>query len=145
MNRRLRVLAELCERAVRVAEQYGLEISAVAVDSSGRLVAVQRCDLAAYASLEPAQRKATTAAVFKMPTAALTKLSAEDPVAQRALSASSDLLAVPGGYPIVIDGIIVGGLGVAGGHYSEDEMIAEKTLNAAALDTGGVALNAPGI
>ena len=39
-----------------------------------------------------------------------------------------------GGYPIVVDGALVGGVGVSGGHYSEDMQVAEAGLSAAGLD-----------
>jgi uncharacterized protein GlcG (DUF336 family) len=35
-----------------------------------------------------------------------------------------------GGYPIKIDGAIVGGIGVSGGHYEQDMKVAEAALKA---------------
>ena len=38
-----------------------------------------------------------------------------------------------GGYPIKVDGKVVGGIGVSGGHYSHDMQVAEAALAAAGL------------
>jgi uncharacterized protein GlcG (DUF336 family) len=38
-----------------------------------------------------------------------------------------------GGYPLKIDGQIVGGIGVSGGHYSQDMEVAQAAL--AVLDS----------
>jgi uncharacterized protein GlcG (DUF336 family) len=39
------------------------------------------------------------------------------------------LVPVGGGLPISIDGAVVGGIGVSGGHYSDDAKIAEAGLS----------------
>ena len=40
------------------------------------------------------------------------------------------LVVFGGGYPIKVDGQVVGGIGVSGGHYSEDQQVAETALKA---------------
>jgi uncharacterized protein GlcG (DUF336 family) len=42
------------------------------------------------------------------------------------------MLVVPGGFPMIVDGNCVGGYGIAGGHYSEDEMLGGRALAALA-------------
>jgi uncharacterized protein GlcG (DUF336 family) len=44
------------------------------------------------------------------------------------------LVVFGGGYPIKIDGQLVGGIGVSGGHWKEDMQCAEAAL--AALEPG---------
>nr|WP_308113420.1 heme-binding protein [Alicyclobacillus tolerans] len=38
------------------------------------------------------------------------------------------LTAFGGGFPIKIDGVLVGGIGVSGGHYTQDMMCAQAGL-----------------
>ena len=35
-----------------------------------------------------------------------------------------------GGYPVMVDDELIGGIGVSGGHYSEDMQVAEAALAA---------------
>jgi uncharacterized protein GlcG (DUF336 family) len=39
-----------------------------------------------------------------------------------------------GGYPITVDGEVIGGIGVSGGHYTDDMAVAKGALEAAGLD-----------
>jgi len=43
-------------------------------------------------------------------------------------AANDRLVVFGGGYPVVVDGAVVGGIGVSGGHYSEDQEVAEAGL-----------------
>ncbi len=129
-NRKLALARKACEEAIALAERFNHEISVVAVDSGGRPLVLMRTDRAAYTSLEPARRKAVTAASFQFPSAVLAEMARGDPVGMRALEAGDDLLAVPGGFPLLLDGNCIGGFAIAGGHYTEDQMIGEKVVEA---------------
>ena len=93
------------------------------VDSSGKLVAFSKFDNTQHASVEIAIGKATTANNFKRPTKAL-----QDAIAQG--GANLRLLAVPGitplegGVPIVVDGKIIGAIGVSGVLSNQDAEVA---------------------
>ena len=108
----------------------GFDICVVAVDTGGHPVASLRTDLCPYAPLEAARRKAITAMSMKAPSAMMADLLTHDPLAATATAASPDLLAVPGGFPFFLDGICVGGFGVAGGHYRDDNWLGEAALAA---------------
>ena len=41
-----------------------------------------------------------------------------------------------GGYPIKVDGQLVGAIGVSGGHYTEDQQVAEAGLAALGVQAG---------
>lgn len=90
------------------------------VDTGGHAVYLRRLDGTQTASVAIAQGKASSAVAYRRPTKAL-----ED-----ALQQSPRLLAVPGimplegGLPIVVDGKIIGGIGVSGVLSSQDAMIA---------------------
>jgi uncharacterized protein GlcG (DUF336 family) len=128
VNLHLRYMSSLCDRVISIAQDYGMDVVVVAVDPAGRMIAMQRADRAGYAAIEAARRKAVTAAVMRTPTRVVAEMTSQDQIAARALAASDDMLAVPGGYPVIKDGVTYGGIGVAGGHYSEDEMIIARAM-----------------
>ena len=96
------------------------------VDTGGHLVMLQRLE-AQNASVDIATGKARTSVNFRRPTKAL-----EDGLA--ANGSALRILAVPGvtplqgGLPIVVDGKIIGGIGVSGVLASQDEMVAKAGL-----------------
>ena len=93
------------------------------VDVGGHLVMLQRLD-AQNASVDIATGKARTSVNFRRPTKAL-----EDGLA--ANGSALRILAVPGvtplqgGLPIVVDGKIIGGIGVSGVLATQDEVVAK--------------------
>ena len=100
------------------------------VDSGGHLVALQRLD-AQTASIDIATGKATTAAAFRRPSKALEDGLAAGGAGLRILSVKA-ATALQGGVPIVVDGKIIGGIGVSGVLASQDEMVAIAGAAAAA-------------
>jgi uncharacterized protein GlcG (DUF336 family) len=57
----------------------------------------------------------------------------DGPLALGAPTGIDRLVVFGGGYPILVDGQVVGAVGVSGGHYSEDMQIAEAGLRAAGV------------
>jgi len=79
------------------------------------------------ASFDISQAKGRTALAFKRPTKALQDtLNQGNP----ALSTLPRLTAVQGGLPIVVDGNVIGAIGVSGGASAQDEQCAQAGLNA---------------
>jgi len=132
MNKIVKHARKFCEAAFDLSETYNLNVTVLAVDHGGHLIALYRTDYAAFASIEAARRKAVAAACFQMPTAAQHHMFENDPLVMVAAMASGDLLIVPGGFPLILDNVCVGGVGIAGGHYREDQMLGEKALLALA-------------
>src|ERR1051325_5248782 len=105
------------------------------VDDGGNLVALERIDGTFAAGATISIGKARTAALFRKPTKAF-----EDTIngGRTAMAALPDSFFTPlqGGVPIVIDGQIVGAIGVSGAASKEqDEELA--IAGAAALARGG--------
>jgi glc operon protein GlcG len=92
------------------------------VDNGGHLVALHRLD-AQTASIEIATGKATTAAAFRRPSKALEDGLAAGGAGLRILSVRS-ATALQGGVPILVDGKIVGAIGVSGVLAAQDEIVA---------------------
>lgn len=116
---------EVVRRAVEAAAAQNVNIVAVAVDLSGHPVAVARMDATSYINTDVAQRKAVLSAAFGAPTHAVQAMIGKDPIANPVLTSDPRIAMLPGGMPIVSDGKCVGGVGVAGGHYLQDQAVAE--------------------
>ena len=111
------------------AEGLGKAFTIAIVDASGVLKALDRMDGAALISIQIAQDKAYTAVGFGMPSGAWHDFIKDDPpLAAGAPSGIDRLVVFGGGFPITVDGDCVGGIGVSGGHYSEDAAVAEAAL-----------------
>ncbi len=80
-----------------------------------------------YGSVAVAQEKARSAALFKRPTKAFSDAVAAGRVAIISLPG---VLPIEGGVPIVVQGRIIGALGVSGGTSEQDGEIAAAALSA---------------
>jgi len=93
------------------------------VDSGGHLVSLQRLDNTQYASLDTAKGTATTAVNFRRPSKALEDVIAGGGAGLRILKVDG-VTPLEGGVPIVVDGKIIGGIGVSGVLSSQDAQVA---------------------
>lgn len=112
-------------RAVAHADSVGKGFTIAVVDESGVLKALHRMDGAPLISVQIAQDKAYTAAGFGIPSHAWHDFIKDDPpLADGAPTGIDRLVIFGGGYPIVRDEVVIGAVGVSGGHYSEDMEVA---------------------
>jgi glc operon protein GlcG len=98
------------------------------VDDGGWPIFLLRMDNAAYiASVELAPGKARTAALFKKPSQAL-----EDAINHGRIAAvtAHDFIEMQGGLPVVVDGQVIGGIGVSFDTPEHDAQIAQAGLAA---------------
>ena len=93
------------------------------VDTGGHLVMLQRLD-AQNASVDIATGKARTSVNFRRPTKALEDGLAANGTALRILAVPG-AMPLQGGLPIVVDGKIIGGIGVSGVTSAQDEIVAK--------------------
>src|SRR5262249_9782263 len=120
--------------AVEHAQTLGKAFTIAVVDESGVLKLLDRMDGAPLISVQIAQDKAYTAAGFGIPSHAWHDFIKDDaPLAAGAPTGIDRLVIFGGGYPIVVDGAVVGAVGVSGGHYSEDMQVAEAGLRSAGV------------
>jgi uncharacterized protein GlcG (DUF336 family) len=121
----LQLAAAACEKA----EELGMGITVVIVDESGRVKLSYRMDNAALMSLNQAGRKAVTAVGLGLSTGtAWHDFIKDDPILSQGVNHIEEFTLLGGGLPIVIDGAMVGAIGVSGGHYSQDEACAKAAL-----------------
>jgi uncharacterized protein GlcG (DUF336 family) len=117
---------EVVERGREAASKLGLSVSVAVVDAGGHLVAFGRMDGTAFMTVDISIAKAWTAASAKIPTVLLHGVVGGDVgfVAGAAAATGGRFLPTPGGAPVVIDGEVVGGVGISGGSVEQDAQIA---------------------
>jgi glc operon protein GlcG len=117
------------EPALAEARKNNWTMAVAVVDTHGTLVYFEKIDNTMNSSSQLALNKARSAAIYKRPTK----------VFQTALAAGGDGLrilalegAVPveGGYPILIDGKIVGAIGMSGATSAQDDQCAKVGADA---------------
>jgi len=118
------------EAAGAAATERGVAPVVAVVDAGGALLHLWRPDAAQVASVEVATDKARTAAIYRRPSKDF-----EEQAAQGRPSALHLARAVPlqGGIPIVVDGEVVGAVGVSGAS-SADEDSELAVIGASAVD-----------
>jgi uncharacterized protein GlcG (DUF336 family) len=99
------------------------------VDTGGYLVYFERTANAQLGSVDLAIEKAKTATLFRRPTKTFQDALASGGDNLRILRLTGTI-PVDGGIPIVVDGKIIGALGVSGGSSDQDGRVAEAGVNA---------------
>jgi glc operon protein GlcG len=104
------------------AHKRGATVVIAVVDDAGHLIFLERLDDTQVASVEVAIGKARTAAIFRRPSKVFEDQVRDGRVAALALPGATPL---QGGIPILVDGKVVGAIGVSGNSPQEDEDIAK--------------------
>ena len=118
----------LIAAANAATRDIGLKVTIAVTDAGGHLAALTRDDGAPFLTVNVAIDKAWTATSFGLPTHVWSDVIANPQVAQ--LAHQPRLVAVGGGVPIVVDGRVVGGIGISGGNAQQDRDAAEIALKA---------------
>jgi len=100
----------------------------VIIDSGGHIVMLHRRDDVQLSSIEISQGKAKTALMFKRPSKVLDDAISGGGAGLRFL-ALKDIVPLEGGMPIVMDGKIVGAIGVSGVLSAQDAQIARAGID----------------
>lgn len=103
------------------ANKRGATVVIAIVDDGGHLILLERLDDTQVASVEVAIGKARTAAIFRRPSKVFEDQIRDGRIAALALPGATPL---QGGVPILVEGKVVGAIGVSGNTPKEDEEIA---------------------
>jgi glc operon protein GlcG len=103
------------------AKARGKGVVIVVVDASGTIIELARMDSAQVASVNVGIGKARTAAIYRRPSRDFEEQIRNGRVAALALA---DATPLQGGVPILVDGAVVGAVGVSGDTPQADEDIA---------------------
>lgn len=109
------------------ASARGLGVVIVVVDDAGHVILLERMDTAQVASVNVGVGKARTAAIYRRPSRVFEEQIKNGRVAALALA---DATPLQGGVPILVDGQVVGAVGVSGDTPQADEEIAMAGANA---------------
>lgn len=122
------VLVAAERRAVKIHCPMNIAV----VDDGGLLLAFARMDNAKPASIEIALTKARAAALRRAPTGLTVKDGVPDLGVALGLAAAGPDQQTPirGGIPLVVDGQVVGAIGVSAGNQDEDVSVAEAGVAA---------------
>lgn len=114
------------DAAVAEAERLGVRVVIAVADRGGNPVALLRMDGAFLFSVEVAEKKAWTAAAAGVRTDLLRGAFNGDPTLLHGLAPKVErLMAVGGGAPILVDGVVAGAVGVSGATEEQDQQIAD--------------------
>lgn len=106
--------------AVAEAKKHNWKMAIAVLDPSGNMVAEATMDQTQYASIAIAQGKARTAALYRRPSGVFqTAVNGHSPNGLSLLALSGGV-ASEGGFPIVVDGKLVGAIGCSGGIFTQD-------------------------
>ena len=118
--------------ALAEAAKAGVAIACAVCDAGGHIIALDRMDGGRFHTVHSATTKAVCAASSRRPTSAQGAAGQSLDTAHAlglALAAGPErFTAMEGGYPIIIGGECIGGLGVAGGTFEFDEQIAKSAI-----------------
>jgi uncharacterized protein GlcG (DUF336 family) len=121
---------KVADAALAPAKENGWTVVIAIVDPGGHLVYLEKLDQTQVGSVVIAEQKARSAAIFKRPTKMFQERLARGGDGLLVLRLAG-AIPVEGGLPIIVDGKLVGALGVSGGSSAEDEVCA--VAGAAAL------------
>ena len=107
--------------AEEAAKTKGVEVVVVVVDDAGYILVLERMDGAQVASVNVGIGKARTAAIYRRPSRVFEEQVRNGRVAALGLADASPL---QGGVPILLEGKVIGAIGVSGDTPQVDEDIA---------------------
>ena len=117
------------EAALAESMKRGWAMCIAVVGPTGDLIYFEKMDDCQYGSIAIAQHKAKAAAVFRRPTLVFERLLGKGPFFSY-LATLDGVIASRGGNPIVVNGKIIGAIGVSGGTGTQDDVISQAGMAA---------------
>jgi glc operon protein GlcG len=103
------------------ARKNGWTVAITVVDANGDLILFQKLDETQPGSIGVSQGKARAAALFKRPSKALEEAIAGG---KAGFLSVEGIVPIQGGVPVVVDGKVIGAVGVSGVTSAQDEQVA---------------------
>src|SRR6266508_1809769 len=117
---------KLLQAAITKAKEINVPECISIVDPGGHLLAFVRMDGAFSQSIDTSLMKAMTAASYGVPTGDI----AAGIDLKLAIATKGKRINLPGGLPIIVDGHVIGGIGVGSGTGEQDRQVANAALAA---------------
>jgi uncharacterized protein GlcG (DUF336 family) len=126
----LDVCTKMLELANSKAQEIGIKIACTIVDSAANIKVFSRMDGAPLMATDISRKKAVTAVGFGVATGNdWMNFIKEDPILREGVHDIKDYMLLGGGIPILINGELVGAIGVSGAHYTQDETCCHAALS----------------
>jgi len=117
---------DACKQIAAAAEKTAISnkwnMWIVIIDDGGNYLYVERMDEAQLGSLDVATQKARSAAFFKRPTKGFSDALT---AGQTYILKVPNAMPIEGGIPLMVDGKIIGAIGVSGGSAQQDGVVAQ--------------------
>ncbi len=123
------VAKKVAAAALAEAKKNNFAMAVAVVDPNGFLVYFEKMDNTQTGSVNVAQDKARSAALFKRPTKAFQDALAAGGEGLRIL-ALEGAVPVEGGLPLIVGGKIIGAVGISGGTSAQDSQVAKVGVDA---------------
>jgi uncharacterized protein GlcG (DUF336 family) len=128
------ITLEQAEKIIAAAKakstELGLKMNIAIVDAGANLKAFARQDNAWLGSIDISIKKAKSARFFDFPTGVIGSLSQPGGSLYNIEHSNGGLITFPGGLPIKIGDVVIGGIGVSGSTVENDHIVAEAGLAA---------------
>jgi len=118
--------------AIDIAEKENVAIAVAIADAGGHLVLLERMDGGRFHTVHSSTTKAVCAASNKRPTTAKgaqgQTLDTSHAIGLALAAGPERWTAMEGGYPIIVEGECIGGIGVSGGNWEFDDRVARAAV-----------------
>jgi uncharacterized protein GlcG (DUF336 family) len=125
---------KMAATAIEKASAAGIAVSVVIADAGGHVLVIERMDGGRFHTVHSATTKAVCAASNRRATSSQGAQAQPLDIAHAlglALAAGPQRwTAMEGGYPVIVDGECIGGIGVSGGTWEDDQAIARTAVEA---------------
>lgn len=119
----------MIERAIVKAEEIEVPVVVSIVDAGGNLLAMERMDDAFVTSIDIANNKAFTSWALRCGTNEMSEvIQPGESLYGLNLTNDARIICFGGGFPIVMEGQVIGAIGVSGGSVDQDMAIAKAGL-----------------
>lgn len=138
----LKVAKKIAEAAERKGTEIGVPIVVSVLDEGSNLILLHRMEDSLLASIDISMNKAYTALALKIPTNEVANIVKEDSdLYGMQWTNKGRIVPFGGGYPLEIDGKVIGALGVSGGTVEEDTEVALYALKTFEMEGDNVRWN----
>ena len=128
----------MLDAAIAKAEEFGIAATVAIVDAGGHLIKLDRMQGGRFHTVHSATAKAVSSASNKRPTttkgAQGQDLDTLHAIGLTLAAGPERWTAMEGGFPIIVDNECVGGIGVSGGDWEQDEAIARAAIAAVGIE-----------
>lgn len=125
----MNIVKKMAEAAEVKADEMNVPVVFAAVDAGANLMLMHRMENAFITSVDIAVNKAFTSAALKIGTHEVTpNIQPGESLYGLQLTNNCRIVTFGGGFPVIVDGQVVGAVGVSGGTVEEDMAIAKAAL-----------------